>query len=92
MMTKKKLVVLGDFARLSVRVRQFGQENSMFFAVNGFKSLKFSPAGHLKPYDLPLMINYFKIEALLVTNSPEGRKKFGWFGGKNRPKGEKFYV
>ena len=83
---------MGDFARMSVRVRQFGQENCMFFAVNGLKSLKKSPAGHLKPYDLPLMTSYFKIEALLVTNSPEGRKNFGWFWGKNRPKGEKFYV
>ena len=86
------LVVLGDFARMSVRVRQFGQENSMFFAVNGLKSSKISPAGHMKPYDLSLMISYFKIEVLLVTNSPEGRKFFGWVCDKNRPKGEKFYV
>ena len=77
---------------MSVRVRQFEQENSMFFAVNGLKSPKNLPAGHLKPYDLPLMISYFKIEALLVTNSPEGRNFFGWFWGKNRPKGEIFYV
>ena len=54
----------------------------MFFAVNGLKSSKNSPAGHLKPYDLPLMISYLKIEALLVTNSPEGRKKLGGFGAK----------
>ena len=72
---------MGDFARMSVRVRQFGQENSMFFAVNGLKSLKIPPAGHLKPHDLPLMISYFKIDVLLVTNSPEGRKKCG-FGAK----------
>ena len=90
MMTKNLLVVLGDFARMSVRVRQFGQENSMFFAVNGFKSLKFSPAGHLKPYDLPLMVNYFKIKALLVTNSPEGRNFFGVVLGQQSPEGRKF--